>query len=84
MQNSLGGAPPKWNRSDLPPVIKAHPGPDPRDERKERGSGGVGEGVLQLPALHMKHTFLHLIPMKSHRRMLLQRQRSVCVCGRRK
>lgn len=42
MQNKpLSGAPPKWDCSDLP-VIKAHPGPDPRDERKKmRELGGA-------------------------------------------
>lgn len=42
-----------------------------------KGKSEGARGVLRLPALHMKHTFLHLIPMKSHRKMLLQRQRSV-------
>lgn len=31
----------KWNRSDPLPVIKAHPGPDPRDEERVRERSGV-------------------------------------------
>lgn len=60
------------------------PTPDPGDEgeSKEEGGGDVGrEGihtnhltsVQELPALHMKHTFPPLIPMKSRRKRLLQR-----------
>lgn len=41
LQNKpLSGAALESNHSDLLPVIKAHPGHDPRDQRKECGSWG--------------------------------------------
>lgn len=52
-----------------------------RESKEARGRDGGREGIhtnhltsqQELPALHMKHTFLPLIPMKSCRKRLLQR-----------